>query len=109
MPEAETFRALGGRWEHVLKMLFLDSMLVGLLGGIIGAIIGLVSGFYVLADEHSLEVVFEHLTDSEGQYFLVQLLSISLFVSTFFTTTSTIYPFLTITLRSPADTIRSDL
>ncbi|MHA2233344.1 MAG: FtsX-like permease family protein [Candidatus Hodarchaeales archaeon] len=106
--ELGTFRALGGRWQHVLKILLLDSVLIGFIGGIFGVIIGVTAGFYVLADEHGVNVVGNILLDSKGEGFLLETLMISLGISMLFTTASTVYPFLTITLRSPADAIRSE-
>lgn len=106
--ELGTFRALGGRWQHVLKILLLDSVLIGFIGGIFGAIIGVTTGFYVLADEHGMNAVADLLLDSEGEKFLLEVLMISLSISLLFTVVSTLYPFLLITLRSPADAIRSE-
>jgi hypothetical protein len=107
--ELGTFAALGGRWQHILKVLFLDSILIGILGGFLGGIFGILIGIYALADEHGIEVVIDSLLTAQGEFFLLETLIASLIVSTLFTMVSTIYPFLTIVLRSPADTIRSDI
>ncbi|MFW9914023.1 MAG: FtsX-like permease family protein [Candidatus Thorarchaeota archaeon] len=107
--ELGTFSALGGRWQHVLKVLFLDSILIGILGGFLGGAFGILIGTYALADEHGIEIVVDSLLTSQGEFFLLETFLTCLIVSTLFTVVSTIYPFLTIVLRSPADTIRSDI
>ncbi|MHA2270919.1 MAG: FtsX-like permease family protein [Candidatus Hodarchaeales archaeon] len=107
--ELGTFAALGGRWQHVSKILFLDSILIGILGGFLGGIFGILIGASALADEHGIEIVAASLLTSQGELFLLETLITSLIISTLFTVISTIYPFLTIVLRSPADTIRSDI
>lgn len=107
--ELGTFAALGGRWQHILKIIFLDSILIGILGGFMGGAFGIIIGVYTLADEHGIKTVTDSLITSQGEFFLLETLIASLIVSTVFTVVSTIYPFLTIVLRSPADTIRSDI
>ncbi len=107
--ELGTFRALGGKWQHVLKILLLDSILIGLVGGFLGVISGVLTGFYVLSDGHGVQTVFELFSVSKGQNFLFWSSLLSLGVAISFTLIATAYPFLSIILRSPSDAIRSEL